>query len=39
MNVMNLLRQAGYLKIALVGLEDTGQTTAPAARSDGTPQP
>jgi len=25
MNVMNLLRQAGYLKIALVGLEDTGQ--------------
>ncbi|WP_306226309.1 TonB system transport protein ExbD [Bosea beijingensis] len=25
MNVMNLLRNAGYLKIALVGLEDTGQ--------------
>ncbi|ABE61631.1 outer membrane transport energization protein ExbD [Nitrobacter hamburgensis X14] len=25
MNVMNLLRDAGYLKIALVGLEDTGQ--------------
>ncbi|TAK48940.1 MAG: TonB system transport protein ExbD [Xanthobacteraceae bacterium] len=30
MNVMNLLRQAGYLKIALVGLEDTGQAV-PAA--------
>ncbi|MGX9393965.1 TonB system transport protein ExbD (plasmid) [Nitrobacteraceae bacterium UC4446_H13] len=30
MNVMNLLRQAGYLKIALVGLEDTGQATVPA---------
>jgi biopolymer transport protein ExbD len=28
MNVMNLLRQAGYLKIALVGLEDTGQAAA-----------
>jgi biopolymer transport protein ExbD len=26
MDVMNLLRDAGYLKIALVGLEDTGQT-------------
>jgi biopolymer transport protein ExbD len=25
MKVMNLLREAGYLKIALVGLEDTGQ--------------
>ncbi|CAN7615782.1 TonB system transport protein ExbD [Bosea sp. LjRoot90] len=25
MDVMNKLRQAGYLKIALVGLEDTGQ--------------
>jgi biopolymer transport protein ExbD len=35
MEVMNLLRQAGYLKIALVGLEDTGQTAAPA----GAPQP
>jgi len=31
MNVMNLLRQAGYLKIALVGLEDTEQATAPAS--------
>jgi biopolymer transport protein ExbD len=26
MEVMNLLRNAGYLKIALVGLEDTGQS-------------
>jgi biopolymer transport protein ExbD len=33
MNVMNLLRQAGYLKIALVGLEDTGQGAA------GSPNP
>lgn len=32
MTVMNLLRDAGYLKIALVGLEDTGQgAAAPAA--------
>ena len=30
MEVMNLLRQAGYLKIALVGLEDTGQGASPA---------
>ena len=28
MKVMNLLREAGYLKIALVGLEDTGQAQA-----------
>jgi biopolymer transport protein ExbD len=28
MEVMNSLRQAGYLKIALVGLEDTGQGAA-----------
>jgi biopolymer transport protein ExbD len=32
MNVMNLLRDAGYLKIALVGLEDAGQ-------SNGAPRP
>jgi len=31
MDVMNRLRQAGYLKIALVGLEDTGQGAAPGA--------
>ncbi|HYI27409.1 MAG TPA: TonB system transport protein ExbD [Bradyrhizobium sp.] len=28
MKVMNLLREANYLKIALVGLEDTGQAQA-----------
>ena len=28
MSVMNLLRDAGYLKIALVGLEDAGQSNA-----------
>jgi biopolymer transport protein ExbD len=28
MTVMNLLRDAGYLKVALVGLEDTGQPPA-----------
>ena len=38
MSVMNLLRQAGYLKIALVGLEDIGQATSPAA-SPPSPQP
>ena len=32
MNVMNLLRNAGYLKIALVGLEDTGQGAAAGLR-------
>jgi len=32
MEVMNRLRQAGYLKIALVGLEDTGQAAAPAGQ-------
>lgn len=31
MEVMNLLRQAGYLKIGLVGLEDTGQGAAAGA--------
>ncbi|GAB1715446.1 MAG: outer membrane transport energization protein ExbD [Nitrobacter sp.] len=31
MAVMNLLRGAGYLKIALVGLEDTGQGADPPA--------
>ena len=37
MNVMNLLRQAGYLKIALVGLEDTGGS-APAAPPAASPE-
>jgi biopolymer transport protein ExbD len=42
MAVMNLLREAGYLKVALVGLEDTGQAdkgvsaTLPAASAPGT---
>jgi biopolymer transport protein ExbD len=30
MKVMNLLRDAGYLKVALVGLEDTGQSAGAA---------
>jgi biopolymer transport protein ExbD len=37
MTVMNLLRDAGYLKIALVGLEDTGQDSPPAP--SGAPRP
>jgi biopolymer transport protein ExbD len=32
MNVMNVLREAGYLKIALVGLEDVGQAASPNSR-------
>ncbi|HCH71119.1 MAG TPA: TonB system transport protein ExbD [Ochrobactrum sp.] len=38
MRVMNLLREAGYLKIALVGLETVGANagTAPAAATPGT---
>lgn len=44
MKVMNLLRADGYLKIALVGLEDTGQQASPASASlpptpASTPQP
>ena len=49
MSVMNLLRDAGYLKIALVGLEDAGQSNgasgpsaagAPAAEpTNGSPRP
>lgn len=38
MDVMNLLRNAGYLKIALVGLEDTGQGAAPVTAA-GAPAP
>ncbi len=37
MEVMNLLRSAGYLKIALVGLEDTGQGGAPASSGASRP--
>jgi biopolymer transport protein ExbD len=33
MSVMNLLRDAGYLKIALVGLEDTGESNSPTSPS------
>ncbi|WP_158816880.1 TonB system transport protein ExbD [Methylocapsa sp. S129] len=33
MKVMNLLRDAGYLKVALVGLEDTGQSSGGASPS------
>jgi biopolymer transport protein ExbD len=39
MNVMNLLRDAGYLKIALVGLEDTGQSVSPAPAAPSAPSP
>lgn len=39
MEVMNLLRQAGYLKIGLVGLEDTGQAASPAAPTGGAVKP
>jgi len=41
MKVMNLLRDAGYLKIALVGLENTGQAptaAAPAPAEAPTPE-
>ncbi len=33
MRVMNLMRAEGYLKIALVGLEDMGPATAPDLRA------
>jgi biopolymer transport protein ExbD len=40
MSVMNLLRDAGYLKIALVGLEDTGQSNgASGSSAAGAPSP
>ena len=39
MEVMNLLRQAGYLKIGLVGLEDTGQGSAQATPAGGAAKP
>ncbi|MDF2997417.1 MAG: exbD [Xanthobacteraceae bacterium] len=37
MEVMNLLRTAGYLKIALVGLETMPGATSPATGPGGTP--
>ena len=39
MEAMNLLRGAGYLKIALVGLETAPATTAPAPAPAGTAAP
>lgn len=41
MNVMNLLRMAGYLKIALVGLEGTGEAASqmPAATATEAAEP
>jgi biopolymer transport protein ExbD len=40
MSVMNLLRDAGYLKIALVGLEDTGESNSPTSpRAERAPAP
>jgi len=39
MEVMNLLRDAGYLKIALVGLETLPTPPAPAAPTDGSAEP
>ena len=38
MNVLNMLRAAGYLKIALVGLEGVGGPGVPAAGTDA-PKP
>jgi biopolymer transport protein ExbD len=37
MKVMNLLREAGYLKIALVGLEDAGQAAGDSAAASVAP--
>ena len=37
MEIMNLLRDAGYLKIALVGLETVPAATAPAALPQAAP--
>jgi biopolymer transport protein ExbD len=39
MRVMNLLREAGYLKIALVGLEDTGQASTQPPSPAAAPVP
>jgi biopolymer transport protein ExbD len=35
MRVMNLLRAAGYLKVALVGLEDASAAAPPASPAEG----
>jgi biopolymer transport protein ExbD len=39
MVVMNLLRQAGYLKVALVGLEEASLPIAPHLRDKAPPNP
>ncbi|MEH2628025.1 biopolymer transport protein ExbD [Bradyrhizobium sp. AZCC 1719] len=39
MGVMNLLRDAGYLKVALVGLEDSGQSRAIGGQLSGASSP
>jgi biopolymer transport protein ExbD len=39
MTVMNLLRAAGYLKVALVGLEEAPAPAAPAAQGQQPPAP
>lgn len=39
MEVMNALRDAGYLKIALVGLENAGDASPQAAGAGAAPQP
>jgi biopolymer transport protein ExbD len=39
MEIMNLLRDAGYLKIALVGLENAAVATQPAGSAQPLGQP
>ena len=39
MEIMNMLRDSGYLKIALVGLENAAAATQPAPSAAGTPAP
>ncbi len=39
MEIMNMLRDSGYLKIALVGLENAAAATQPAAAAPSTPAP
>ncbi len=39
MEIMNMLRDSGYLKIALVGLENAAAATQPAPPAPGTPAP
>ena len=39
MEIMNMLRDSGYLKIALVGLENAAAAAQPAPSAAGTPAP